>query len=77
MVDGDTYVCVKSFCYQADILDGTDIAATDIIGNGCMKFIEILPFLTSRVPPSLDIKIQVYNDNNKNNIYLKSNIQCI
>ena len=54
MVDGETYECVKSFCYLGDILDGdggADIAATARTRNGWMKFREILPFLTSRAPP--------------------------
>ena len=56
MVDGETYECVnfKSFCYLGDTLDGdggADLAATARIRNGWMKFRELLPFLTSRVPP--------------------------
>ena len=53
MVDGETYECVKSFCYLGDILDGdggADVAATARIRNGWMKFRELLPFLTSRAP---------------------------
>ena len=53
MVDGERYACVKIFCYLRDILDGdggADLAATARIRNGCMKFREILPFLTSRAP---------------------------
>ena len=41
MVDGETYGCVKSFCYLEDILDGdggTDLAATARFRNGCLKF---------------------------------------
>ena len=60
MVNGETYECVKSFCYLGDILDGdggTDLAATARIRNGWMKFRELLPFLTSRAPP-LEIKEQ-------------------
>ena len=51
MVDGETYACVKSFCYLGDTLDrdgGADLAATARIRNGWMKFRELLPFLTSR-----------------------------
>ena len=51
MVDGETYECVKSFCYLGDTLDGdggADLAATARIRNGWMKFRELLPFLTSR-----------------------------
>ena len=51
MVDGETYECVKSFCYLGDTLDGdagADFAATARIKNGWMKFRELLPFLTSR-----------------------------
>ena len=62
MVDGETYECVKSFCYLGDTLDGdsgADLAATTRIRNGWMKFRELLPFLTSRVP-SLEMKGQVY-----------------
>ena len=54
MVDGETYECVKSFCYLADTLDGdggADLAATARIRNGWIKLREILPFLTSRAPP--------------------------
>ena len=41
MVDGETYACVKSFCYRADTLDGdggADLAAIAKITNGWMKF---------------------------------------
>ena len=51
MVDGETYECVKRFCYLEDTLDGdggADLAATARIKNGWMKVRE--PFLTSRVP---------------------------
>ena len=48
MVDGETYECVKSFCYLGDTLGGEDLAATPRIRNGCMKFRELL---TSRAPP--------------------------
>ena len=36
MVDGETYECVKNFCYLGDTLDGdggTDLAATARIRN--------------------------------------------
>ena len=36
MADGETYECVKSFCYLVDTLDkdgGADLAATDRIRN--------------------------------------------
>ena len=62
MVDGETYECVKSFCYLGDTLDGdggADLAATARIRNGWMKFRELLPFLTSRAPP-LEMKGRVY-----------------
>ena len=39
-MDGETYECVKSFCYLGDILDGdcgADLAATARIRNGWMK----------------------------------------
>ena len=52
MVDGETYGCVKSFCYLGDTLNGdggADHAATARIRNGWTKF--YLPFLTSRAPP--------------------------
>ena len=45
MVDGETYECVKSFCYLGDTLDGdggADLAATTRIRNGWMKFRERL-----------------------------------
>ena len=60
MVDGETYGCVKSICYLGDTLDGdggVDLAAR--IRNGWMKFRELLPFLTSRVP-LLEMKGRVY-----------------
>ena len=38
MVDGETYECVKSFCYLGDTLDGADLAATARTRNGWMKF---------------------------------------
>ena len=53
MVDGETYECVKSFCYPGDTLDGdggAELDATARIRNGWMKFRELLPFLTSRAP---------------------------
>ena len=62
MVDGETYECVKRFCYLGDPLDGeggVDLAATARIRNGWMKFRERLPFLTSRAPP-LEMKGRVY-----------------
>ena len=62
MVDGETYECVKSFCYLGDTLDGdggVDLAATARIRNGWMKFRELLPFLTSRAL-TLEMKGRVY-----------------
>ena len=62
MADGETYECVKSFCYLGDTLDGdggADRVATARIRNGWMKFRELLPFLTSRAPP-LKMKDRVY-----------------
>ena len=62
MVDGETYECVKSYCYLGDTLDGdggADLAATARIINGWMKFRELLPFLASRAPP-LEMKGRVY-----------------
>ena len=62
MVDGETYECVKSFCYMGDTFDGyggADLAATARIRNGWMKFRELLLFLTSRAPP-LEMKGRVY-----------------
>ena len=53
MVDGETYGCVKSFCYLGDTLDcdvRVDLAATSRIRNGWMRFREHLPFLISRAP---------------------------
>ena len=49
------------FCYLGDTFDGNggaDPAATSRIRNGCMKFRELLPFLTSRNSP-LDKKDRV------------------
>ena len=54
MVDGETYECVKSFCYLGDTLDGdggADLAATARIRNGWMKFRELFPILISKAPP--------------------------
>ena len=62
MVNGETYECVKSFCYLGDILDGdagADLAPTIRIRNGWMMFRELLSFLTSRAPP-LEMKGRVY-----------------
>ena len=61
MVEGETYGCVKSFCYLGDTLDGngSDLVATSRIRNGWIKFREILPFLTSRAH-RLEMKAQVY-----------------
>ena len=59
MVDGETYECVKNFCYLGDTLDGADLFATARIRNGWMKFRELLPFLTSRASP-WEMKGQVY-----------------
>ena len=62
MVDGETYECVKRFCYLGDTIDGNgvaDRAATDRIRTGWMKFREVLPFLTSRSPP-LNMKGGIY-----------------
>ena len=53
MVAGETYECVKSFCYLGDTLDGdvgADLAATARIRIGWMKFRGFQPFLTSRAP---------------------------
>ena len=41
MVDGETYGCIKSFCYLGNTLDeegGADFTATARIRNGWMKF---------------------------------------
>ena len=40
LVDGETYGCVKSFCYLGDTIDGdggADLAATARIRNGWMN----------------------------------------
>ena len=61
-MDGETYGIVKCFCYLGGTLDGdggADLVATAIIRIGCIKFRELLPFLTSRAPP-LEMKGQVY-----------------
>ena len=50
VIDGKIDGCVKSLCYLGDTLDGdggADLAATDRIRNGWMKFRKILSFLTS------------------------------
>ena len=62
MVDGETYVCVKSFGYLGDTLNGdggADLTVASRIRNGWMKYLELFPFLTSRVPP-LEMKGRVY-----------------
>ena len=61
MVEGETYGCLKPFCYLGDTFDGNGayLAATSGIKNGWMKFRELLPFLTSRVH-RLEMKAQVY-----------------
>ena len=61
MVEGETYGCVKSFCYLGDTLDGNgaDVTATSRIRNGWIKFRERLPFLTSRAH-RLEMKAKVY-----------------
>ena len=61
MVEGETYGCVKPFCYLGDTFDrnGADLAATSRIRNGWMKFRELLRFLTSRAH-RLEMKAQVY-----------------
>ena len=58
---GETYECIKSFCYLVDSLDGNgaDLAATSRIKNGWIKFRELLPFLTSKAH-RLEMKAQVY-----------------
>ena len=62
MVDGETYGCVKSFCYLGVTLDedgGVDLTATGKIINGWMKFRDLKPFLTSR-GPSIEMESRVY-----------------
>ena len=54
MVDGETYECVKSFCYPGDILDGdggADLSATARIRNGWMKFREIITIQETKLTP--------------------------
>ena len=61
-MNGETYGCVKSFCYLGDTLDGdggADLADTARLRNGWMTFRELLPFLTSRAP-TLQSKVRVY-----------------
>ena len=38
VVDGETYGCVKSFCFMCDTGDGAHLAPTPRIRNGLMKF---------------------------------------
>ena len=62
MVDGETYECIKSFCYLGDTLEGdggADLSATARIRNGWMKFRDLFPFLTSKAP-SLEMRGRVY-----------------
>ena len=47
VVDGETYGCVKRFCYLGDTLDGdggADLVATARIRYGWMKFRELFHF---------------------------------
>ena len=53
-MDGETYGCVKSFCYLGDTPDGdggANLADTARIRNVWMKLRELLPFLPSRALP--------------------------
>ena len=62
MLYGESYGCVKSFCYLGGTLEGdggSDLAAAARIRNGWMKFRELLPFLTSRAPPVGDERSSV------------------
>ena len=54
MVDGETYECVKNFCYLGDTLDGdgeVDVAATARIRNGWMKLQELFAISDIQSPP--------------------------
>ena len=71
MIDGETYGCVKSFCYLGNTLDGdggADLAATAKIGNGWLKFREILTFLTSKAPP-LEMKGRVFANSDRSSMF--------
>ena len=62
VVDGETYGCVKRFCYQGDTLDrdvGADIAVGARIISVWTKFQELLSFMTS-IAPQLEMKGRVY-----------------
>ena len=39
-MDGETYGCIKSFCYLGDTLDEADLGATVSIRNEWMMFRE-------------------------------------
>ena len=52
-MDGEIYGCVNSFSYLGETLGGygrADLSGTARIGNGWIKFREVLPFLASRAP---------------------------
>ena len=77
VVDGETYECVKSFCYLRYTPDGDDgvyITVTARIRNGWMKFRWILPFMTSRVRP-LEMKGRVYASCSRSSITYGSEIR--
>ena len=57
MVDGETYECVKSFCYLGDTLDGdggADLAATARIRNGSMMFRRVFAISDIHGSPIVD-----------------------
>ena len=54
VVDGETYGCVKNFCYLGHTLrgeGGADVGTTARIRRGWIKFREFVPFPTLRAPP--------------------------
>ena len=59
MVDGDTYGCVKRFCYLGDTLDGAHLAATARIRNGWMKFRELFSISDIQRSPARDERSSV------------------
>ena len=62
VVDGETYGCVKCFCYLGSALDGhggADLAATAIIINEWMKFRELFSISDISSSPARDERLSV------------------
>ena len=71
-MNGETYGCVKSFCYLGDSFDGgggADLAPR--IRNGCKKFRRPFVFLSFRAP-SLKMQGRVYSSCVKSSMICRS-----